>query len=131
MPHIPADLQSVFDDNKDTVNFAVAWANNVRKIDEDRALAWTDRTVWNEHDLAGALFLRDRLDNAIRELSAAVQEKLAPYVAASDERFRAITVNDSGERMAQIADVTLPGRSWWWFRVPDAGPIVQDLARYS
>jgi hypothetical protein len=26
--------------------------------------------------------------------------------------------------------ITLTGRSWW-FRVPDTGPIAQDLARYA
>jgi hypothetical protein len=32
--------------------------------------------------------------------------------------------------MATIAEVDLTGRPWWWRRVPDSGPITEDLARY-
>ncbi|WP_156365058.1 hypothetical protein [Sciscionella sediminilitoris] len=52
------------------------------------------------------------------------------YVAEADERYRGFTVEDSGERMAKIAQVEVSERGWWSFRVPDSGPITQDLANY-
>jgi hypothetical protein len=114
----------------DAIDLAVAWNLHVQKIDEDRALPWSDRSVWTEHDFAGALFLRDRVENVLKKLSPALAAKLRSYVDAADDRFRSFTVDDSGERMAKIAVVDMTGRSWWWFRVPDSGPIAQDLARY-
>ena len=47
-----------------------------------------------------------------------------------DERFRSYTVDDPAGRMGKVADVDLTGRPWWWRRVPESGPIVQDLANY-
>ncbi|SFK45249.1 hypothetical protein SAMN05216467_3380 [Cellulomonas sp. KH9] len=41
-----------------------------------------------------------------------------------------ITVDDDGVRMARVAGRT-GERGWWWFRVPDSGPIVRDLERYT
>jgi hypothetical protein len=146
MQHIPAELQAMFSDAEraeiaeakplpgadkpDALGLAVAWAAHVEKIDNDRALPWTDRSVWTEHDLAAALFMRDSVANALGQLRKDLAERLAAYVSVADDRFRSFTKDDSGERLAKIAHVDLAGRGWWWFRVPTSGPIAQDLARY-
>jgi hypothetical protein len=147
MREIPAEIRSVLTDDEisdiadhplaladgtesDAIDLAVAWTLHVRKIDQDRALPWSDRSVWTEHDLAGALFLRDRVENALNNLPSTLTIKLRTYVDTSDSAFRSFTIDDSGERMAKIASVDVAGRGWWWFRVPDSGPIAQDLARY-
>jgi hypothetical protein len=143
----PDELRSLFDEGElaeirsnrlrlsestelDAIDLAVAWASKVRKIDLDRALPWSDHSVWNEHDLAGAMFWRDFLRDCLSRLRPPLRARLERFVAEADERFRAITVEDSGERMSAIAEVDLAGRSWWWYRVPDTGPIAEDLARY-
>jgi hypothetical protein len=146
MKHIPAELHAVFSDAEraeiadakplagpdkpDALGLAVAWAAHVEKIDNDRALPWTDRSVWTEHDLAAALFMRDSVANALSRLRKDLADRLADYVSVTDDRFRSFTQDDSGERMAKIARVDLSGRGWWWFRVPTSGPIAQDLTRY-
>jgi hypothetical protein len=146
MPDIPADPRSLFDDaelaeieaneltlgdtRRDTADLAAAWAANVRKIDLDRALPSSDRSVWTEHDLAGALFLRDHLHSSLSRLRPELKAKMERYVTGVDEHFRSFTVADSGKRMGVVADVDLTGRAWWWFRVPDSGPIAEDLSRY-
>jgi hypothetical protein len=117
-------------DKPDAVALAVAWANQVRKIDSDRSLPWSDRSVWTEHDLAGALFQRDFVEDALNQLRPELARRLRAYVTVADERFRSFTGTDSGERMGRIARVDPTGRGWWWFRVPVDGPIAQDLARY-
>jgi hypothetical protein len=144
---IPAEIRSMFSDAEiaeiathtvrltedtapDAIELAMGWANRVQKIDLDRALPWSDRTVWNEHDLAGTLFVRDFLQDALEQLPATLRERLETWVAESDERFRSYTVDDPAGRMAKIAEVDLTGRPWWWRRVPDSGPITEDLARY-
>lgn len=147
MPTTPDQVRELFNDSElaqiaarpvrlgaerslDAVELAASWASRVEKIDRDRTLPWTDRTVWNEHDLAGSLFVRDFLQEALDGLPARLQERLVVVVGTADERFRSYTVADPEGRMGRIADVDLAGRGWWWSRVPQTGPIVEDLARY-
>ncbi|MFJ6750434.1 MULTISPECIES: hypothetical protein [unclassified Streptomyces] len=114
----------------DSIGLAVAWQKNVSKIDSDRSLPATDRSVWTEHDFAGALFLRDHLERALQQLSPSVREKLERYVAEADGLFRSCTVDDPELRMLRVAEIDSAGRKWWWSRIPDSGPIAEDLARY-
>ncbi|WP_203725256.1 hypothetical protein [Paractinoplanes durhamensis] len=114
----------------DALELAAGWAGRVEKFDRDRALPWSDRTVWNEHDLAGALFLRDFLQQALDGLPQPIRQKLAQFVEAADSTFRGYTIDDPDGKMAKIADVDPNGRPWWWRRVPVDGPIVQDLTNY-
>jgi hypothetical protein len=114
----------------DALQFAAGWGARVAKFDADRARAWSDRTVWNEHDLAGSLHQRDFLEQAVGRLPASLRDRLASWVAEVDERFRSFTVEDPDGKMARIADVDLAGRPWWWRRVPIDGPIVRDFANY-
>lgn len=115
----------------DAVELAAGWAGRVEKIDRDRALPWTDHTVWNEHDLVGSLFIRDFLQQALDALPAPLRERLASgSVDAADERFRSYTVADPDGRLGRVAGIESAGRGWWWRRVPESGPVVQDLARY-
>jgi hypothetical protein len=147
MQSVPPEIGSLFSDAEieviaalpvrptaqrdlDAIELAQSWANRVRKIDVDRGLPWSDRSVWNEHDLAGSLFLRDFLQEGLDRLPPPLRERLAGWVALADERFRSYTVDDPDGRMAKVAEVDLAGRPWWWHRVPESGPIAEDLARY-
>jgi hypothetical protein len=148
MSEVPAEIRSMFTDGelseiaackiaradgneRDAIQLAAAWALHVEKIDRDRALPWSDRSVWTEHDLAAALFMRDYVEDALAQLPPPLAEKMRRYVAESDDRFRSFTIDDSGQRMAKIAGVEVSGRSWWWFRVPVDGPIAEDLSKYQ
>lgn len=115
----------------DVFDLALAWASKVRKIDLDRALPRSDRSVWTEHDLAGMLFWRDFVAEGLHRLRPALRTRLEQFVQQADDRFRSITVEDSGRRMMAIAAVEPTGRAWWWYRVPETGPIAEDLAGYS
>jgi hypothetical protein len=115
---------------RSAVQLAASWAANIEKIDSDRARPADDRSVWTEHDLAGALFVRDSLERALRQLPDAVRDKVERAVRQTDDRFRGFTVDDPGHRMAKVAMVDRAGRGWWWYRVPADGPIVADLARW-
>lgn len=123
------------DNQPDAIGLARAWELHVEKIDLDRVLPRSDHTVWTEHDLAAALFMRDFVEHALKLLRPELADKLRRYVAVADSRFRSFTADDSGERMAKIAgidtaEISTATRGWWWFRVPVSGPIVEDLARY-
>ena len=118
------------EDKPDALGLARAWTLHVEKLDADRALPYTDRTVWTEHDLAGALFMRDFVEGALARLRPDLAGKVRQYVTPADDLFRSFTADDPGDRIAKIARIDLTGRGWWWFRVPASGPIVQDLSRY-
>ena len=144
---IPPEISSLFDDieiddiaahpvtlgestERDAIDLAISWAAHVRKIDTDRALPWSDRSVWTEHDLAAALHMRDFVQMALDRLPSTLRERMRQVVAATDEQFRSYTIDDPRERMAVVAGIDLAGRGWWWRRVPENGPIAQDLAGY-
>jgi hypothetical protein len=115
---------------RDAIDLAVSWDRHVDKIDTDRALASSDRRVWTEYDLVAALFQRDFLKMALDRLPAQLRERLRLIVDATDEQFRSYTVDDPSGRIGQVGGVDLAGRGWWWRRVPETGPIAEDLARY-
>jgi hypothetical protein len=115
---------------RDAMRLAMAWNLHVEKIDRDRALPWSDRSVWTEYDLVAALILRDYTEDALNALPSALTTKLRIYVDAVDDVFRSYTIDDSGERIAKSAMMDTAGRGWWWFRVPGSGPIAHDLAQY-
>jgi hypothetical protein len=119
------------DENRDALRMAAAWEAHVNKIDNDRALPWSDRSVWNEFDLVAALILRDYFQEAVDTLPSRLRERVLALVAPVDDRFRGFTVPDSGKRIAKIGEIDMTGRGWWWFRVPDSGPITEDLARWN
>jgi len=144
---IPIEIRSLFTDAEiaeiesrpvvlnestklDAIDLAVGWMNDVQKIDEDRALPSSNRSIWTEHDLAGTLFLRDFLQKALDQLSPSVKSRMEDYVRQTDERFRSYTVDDPAGRMAAVAAVDLATRPWWWRRVPESGPIAEFLTQY-
>jgi hypothetical protein len=146
-PEIPAEIHALLTDDEvaeivdhaipfadgselDAISLAIAWNAHVEKIDRDRALPWSDKSVWNEYDLVGALFMRDFTEDALNALPSALATKLRTYVDTVDEVFRSYTIDDSGERIAKSAMVDTAGKGWWWFRVPGSGPIAHDLAQY-
>ena len=116
---------------RDAIQLANSWSAHVKKLDSDRGLPQSDHSVWNEFDLCAAMSIREMLNSAIEQIPDSLAKKVSIYVSGADERFRSMTVADSGKRMAAIAEIDLEGRGWWWFRVPDSGPIVEDLARWS
>lgn len=143
---IPPEIGAKFDDaeiaeiavhpivlgeaDHDAIDMAIGWAAHVQKIDADRSLPWEDRSVWTEHDLAAALYIRDFLQDTLDKLRPSLRDRLQEYVGTVDEQFRSYTVDDPDGKMGRIAHVDLNGRPWWWRRVPVDGPIVRDLANY-
>jgi hypothetical protein len=113
------------------VELAVRWSHSVAKLDDDRALPWSDHGVWTEHDLVGALYLRDAVETGLDALPEPARAKVAAFVGRVDDRYRSFTVDDPSGRMGVVAVRDLTGRGWWWFRVPSSGPIVRDLRSYA
>jgi hypothetical protein len=79
-------------EERDAIRLADSWAAHVEKIDDDRALPWSDRTVWNEFDLCAAMIVREYVEDAIAVLPEYLRAKMYDYISDADERFMAVTV---------------------------------------
>jgi hypothetical protein len=115
----------------DAISMAASWAAHVNKLDHDRHLAADDHSVWTEHDLVAALFVRDFLHNALVLLPSDLAARIEKLTTDADDLFRSFTSEDSGIRITKIAEVNPEGRGWWWYRLPTDGPIAIDLANYD
>ena len=114
----------------DALTLAFDWTTQVARIDDERTMSVHDRHVRTEHDLAGLLFTRDRAADALASLPDNLRTKVQQFLTIGDERFVGYTVEDPRARMAMVAGVDPAGRSWWWFRVPFDGPIVEFLKEW-
>ncbi|MCL2849519.1 MAG: hypothetical protein FWE61_05695 [Micrococcales bacterium] len=116
----------------DALSLAVEWTAWVERFDAERVFPASDMSVRTEHDFAGALFCRDRAEQAFQALPASLAAKVEPYLDAGDQRFRGFTVPDSGETMVDIAGIDATYvRKWWWFRMPVDGPVIELIKSWN
>jgi hypothetical protein len=114
--------------SRGTLDLMVAWGLHVEKIDLDRASTVSDPGAWGPHDLVAALFIRDFLEANVLKLPPALHAKVMTFVSGYDERFRSVTQADEEHLVESVAELVVAGRGWWWHRVPDSGPIREELA---
>lgn len=113
-----------------TLDLIMAWARHVRKIDADRVKSGDDRDVWVAHDLVAAMFLRDFLENCLQRLSPTLAGKSLGEVKKIDDQFLLMTQDDEDGLVERVAGETLTGKPWWWNRIPNFGPLLEDLLAY-
>lgn len=109
------------------IELATAWALHVRKIDADRTMPPDDPGTWGPHDLVAALYIRDFLADCVSRLSAELRDKVITAIRPYDEMFREVTQPDGEHLVARAAALSLEDRSWWWYRIPDSGPMLDEL----
>ncbi|MEV6031476.1 hypothetical protein AB0L65_10030 [Nonomuraea sp. NPDC052116] len=103
------------------------------KIDTERSLSNADPAVranprvWGAHDLPAALYIRDRVEQALAEPDA--PQEAREVVAAADARFAAATRAGGRRLISLLLNEDLTGKAWWWDRVPTSGPIIEELGR--
>lgn len=108
----------------------VAWREHVTKIERDLDATPDDRSVWGAHDLVAALVIRDVVAEGTATLDAALLARIEPAVADVDAAFRRITEPDDDGRVAKADGRDVPGRGWWWGRIPRRGPVREELQAY-
>jgi hypothetical protein len=113
------------------IELATAWALHVRKIDGDRAAPPDDPRTWGPHDLVAALYIRDFLADCLSRLPGGLGEKASAAIRRTDEMFVAVTQPDDGHLVAPVAEVDVAGKPWWWHRIPDSGPMLDELRAFS
>jgi hypothetical protein len=112
------------------IELATAWALHVRKIGADRTMSPDDPRTWGPHDLVAALYIRDFLADCVSRLPAELRVKASAAIRPYDEMFQALTQPDSDRLVARVAESSLEGKPWWWHRIPDSGPMLDELRTF-
>ena len=59
------------------------------------------------------------------ELSGKVIAAIRRY----DELFLAVTQSDDDHLVTHVSELDLADKPWWWHRIPDSGPMLDELRR--
>jgi hypothetical protein len=86
-----------------------------------------DPGTWGAHDLVAALYIRDFLADWISRLSAELHYKVITAIRPYDEKFLELTQPDGEHLVARAAALSLEDKPWWWHRIPDSGPVLDEL----
>ncbi|WP_190816524.1 hypothetical protein [Saccharopolyspora pogona] len=108
-----------------------AWRRHVDKIDSDRARSADDRSVWVAHDLVAALSLRDFVQKGRDLLDSVLRDKVDRHLDQVDSRFLDITEEDARNLVGVVAERDVTTKGWWWHRIPDSGPMREDIKHYA
>lgn len=115
------------------VNQVATWGYEVQRLSGqlDRSLAERDPAILGAYDLVGALFTRDRAETATAGAPDSVRGRVREVLDGFDAAYRAITVDDARDEITRAADVRRFRAGWWWHRIPDRGPVRQELDGFS
>jgi hypothetical protein len=108
----------------------VAWREHVAKIDRDLTASADDRSVWGAHDFVAALVMRDVVAEGTAMVDPDLRTRIEPAIADVDAGFRRITEPDDDGCLAKVDGRDVPGRGWWWGRIPQRGPVREELQTY-
>ncbi|WP_280319516.1 hypothetical protein [Nocardia wallacei] len=109
------------------LDLLVSWALHVEKIDSDRFKSPADRGVWGGYDLVAAFSVRDFLAGCIEQLGNPLKDKVIRLAERYDTRLRSITIDDEKQVLRRYVEVDLTAAPWWWRRIPDSGPLLEEL----
>jgi hypothetical protein len=95
------------------------WAGRVLRIYRESTGPLSDGT-WGAYDLVGACHNRDRAETHLVGRSHALE--------AVDEFFRSFTEEVGSTWVDSLGLPEEKGEGWWWSRVPNRGPVRDELA---
>jgi hypothetical protein len=104
-----------------------AWWEHVSKVETDLTAGPADRSVWGAHDLVAALVIRDLVAEGLSRLGPEMSTRVEPVVADVDRRFVEVTEEDPERSIERVDGRSAEGRGWWWGRIPERGPIHDEL----
>ena len=113
------------------IQLAAGWARHVRKIGADRTMPPDDPGTWGPYDLVAALHIRDFLADCADQLPMDLREKVSAAILPYDQLFRDMTQPDDDQLVALVEEENVAGKPWWWRRIPDSGPLLDELRALS
>jgi hypothetical protein len=75
-------------------------------------------------DYTNDLCSRDYLELVVRRLPPDISKPLSHLVASLDDKFREGTTEDDEGLLGRFFRID-PASSWWWQRIPSAGPLAE------
>jgi hypothetical protein len=60
-------------------------------------------------------------------LSVELGEKVSSAIQPYDVMFRSITQEDRDQLVERVAEQSVSDKPWWWHRIPDSGPMLDEL----
>lgn len=113
------------------IQLAASWAAHVRKIGADRTMPPDHPRTWGPYDLVAALHIRDFLARCADQLSPELKAKVITRILPYDQMFQDITQPDDNQLVARIEGESVADKPWWWHRIPDSGPMLDELRALS
>ncbi|WP_203668761.1 hypothetical protein [Cellulomonas pakistanensis] len=109
-----------------------AWGHHVSRLEREArahpAAGSRERAdVWGVYDLIAANYLRDVLEPLMQALGDRERADMRSALDAVDQRFLGFTVPDV-HKIVQRIDGGGPRSAWWWNRIPERGPVLDDVA---
>lgn len=108
-----------------------AWEHHVSRLEREArahpAAGSRERAdVWGVYDLIAANYLRDVLERLMQDLNDRDRADMSAAVDPIDQRFLGFTVPDL-QKIVQRIDGDGPRSAWWWNRIPERGPVLDDV----
>jgi hypothetical protein len=117
--------------SRSVADLVVGWAAHVNRLHSELYLRpGEDNEAWTAHDYVAALIIRDFVENALRLLPRAVEDHALTAVTKHDELLRSFTEPDATGILQHFAPQEWNSH-WWWQRLPQAGPVRQDLDAFA
>jgi hypothetical protein len=101
-----------------------SWAGHVLRLFRESTGQVPDS--WGAHDYIAALYVRDRLGNALKRMTNEIHRDDPFSVQTIDSLFVSFTSADVEHQLRRFQD-ELPGDPWWWQRIPTTGPVATQL----
>jgi hypothetical protein len=109
------------------IDLIVGWATHVDKIDCDRIESLDNPKTWGPYDLLAAMSIRTFLQGCVDRVPAPLRAKVVAVIDRHDGHFWAITQPDIEHLVSKFEDTDVDQKPWWWHRVPDSGPMLEEL----
>jgi len=113
-----------------------SWSVYVLQMAADMS-AFTSEVVgeFGYHDYIGALFARNFVEEAIREVSITKDDVEYYLIRTADEYFLSLTRDDPGRVVIasepDFAKYDLNDKYWWLRRIPNGGALGYEVSRVA
>jgi hypothetical protein len=109
------------------------WAGHVLRLRSDALDPPAIDKSWGMHDLVAALYIRDAVERSLTAVFDEEHQRVPFALESADELFRTFTFEDVRipDLIRKIEDESTEHRGWWWLRVPESGPVFEDLLPFG
>lgn len=108
-------------------DLVVGWAAHVTKLSDERNLKpGEDRDAWNGHDYIAALIIRGFVERGLDLIDGECRARATQVVDRIDRVLTSYTEPDTQGFVRRFA-IDDAGPQWWWDRLPQSGPVREEL----